>query len=98
MTKKLKPHTLTSATVLGTPIMSRRARQLAPTTRGIGATARNPALGSPAHTCIERTSCRPASRLRGRVLSADRLYHGCEVVDFSGSGLGGRPHLAYEKA
>jgi hypothetical protein len=36
-------------------------------------------------------------RLRGRVLSADRLYHGCGVVDFSGSGHGGRPDLAYEK-
>ena len=44
---------------------------------------------------VDRVDRHP--RLGGRVLSADRLYHGCGVVDFTGSGHGGRPDLAYEK-
>ena len=36
-----------------------------PDNQGNWATARNPALGSPSHTCIERTSCRLASPSAG---------------------------------
>jgi hypothetical protein len=37
-----------------------------PDNQGNRATARNPALGSPSHTCIERTSCRTAARVAQR--------------------------------
>src|SRR5690348_3281076 len=39
--------------------------------QGNWATARNPALGIPSHTCIEHTSCRTAARVAQRRI-ADR--------------------------
>ena len=82
---------------LGAPIASRGARQLPLITRGIGRRRETRHSVAPRIHALSVHRVDRHPRLRGRVLSADRLYHGCGVVDFSGSGHGGRPHLAYEK-
>ena len=61
-----------------------------PDYQGNRATVRNPALGSPRIHALSAHRVDRHPRLRGRVLSADRLYYGCGVVSSDGVRLPAR--------
>jgi len=76
--------------LLGTPIMSRRTRQFALITRGIGRRRETRHSVAPRIHALSVHRVARHPRLRGRVLSADRLYYGCGVVSSDGVRLPAR--------